>query len=431
MFDFSNAELIKEKVREAKLKAPPAYNVHDCYHETGVFQRIARNIAFEYLTLGVIVVNAFWISVDTDGNTAPTLLTAKLPFVIMDVLFFSYFSAELFIRFMAFKRKVSCLRDAWFVFDTSLVVLYAFDPFVIAIVAKAQNGRGLNLPTSVIRLLRLARLSRLVRMLRALPELMIMIKGMVTATASVVYTLGLLLVVTYVFAIALVNLVPEASDEFETNIAEAYFSSVPESIHSLIIYGTFLDNLSDFILNVKAQSVPCFLLTWLYICLASLTVMNMLIGVLCEVISSVATEERESMTVEKVSEKFGKIVEELDNDSDGTLSWEEFQKILTHPEGLKALDSLQVNAEIMVDMAEDYFFEDGEPVAMSFSEFMEMVLDSRSAQQATLKDIIGLGRRFNQKLLTVTKRIDRLGTKMSSIDQKLDRLAPADVKLCS
>merc|ERR550537_146 len=176
---------------------------------------------------------------------------------------------------------------------------------------------------------------------------------MMTAAASVGYTLGLLLLITYVFAIALRNLVPADEDnktEFEP-IGEAFFSSVPEAMHSLIVFGTFLDALSDFIIPVLRQSPACFILTWMYIALAAMTVMNMLIGVLCEVISAVAEEEKESMMVDKVNEKFSTIVEQLDSDNDGTLSWDEFQKILEFPEALAALESMNVDAECMVDMA--------------------------------------------------------------------------------
>merc|ERR1719456_2044539 len=116
------------------------------------------------------------------------------------------------------------------------------------------------------------------------------------------------MIITYVCAIALVNVVGK-----DSYIQEKYFPNVRESIHNLIIFGTFLDALSDFILAVKAESPVCFIFTWIYISLASLTVMNMLIGVLCEVISAVAEEEKESMMVEKVNEMFGKIVEDLDS----------------------------------------------------------------------------------------------------------------------
>lgn len=427
VFGFSDAEAIKEKVRSNKVRAK-SYNVHDCYFESGIFQKVAKDPRFENLTLGIIVVNALWISIDTDLNKSDTMFdnNSHAVFITADVLFFGYFSLELFIRFMAFRRKRDGFRDAWFVFDTTLVTLYAFDPFTLGIMAVVQGGSGLDLPTAVLRLFRLARLSRLVRMLRSLPELMIMIKGMVSAAASVSYTLGLLLMFTYVFSIAIRNLLTAEDDEvfaYGTEDGVAFdLSSVPETMHSLIVFGTFLDALADFIIPLKEQNTPVWLLTWIYILLAACTVMNMLIGVLCEVISAVAVEEKESMIVDKVHEKFDGIVKQLDKDGDGGLSWEEFQKILDFPEALAALESVNVCPESMVDMAEDFFFEDGEPVEVSFDEFMEMVLDLRGGQQATVKDIMGLGKRFNSKIVKTNSQVLSLEERLKSIDDKLEKL---------
>jgi len=431
MFQFANTEAIKEKVRSQKLKKDP-YNVHQRYHETGIFQQIARNPVFENVTLGIIVLNAIWIWIDTDWNKGETLLDADTIFVFADCAFFGYFSFELFVRFAAFKRKCDCFKDGWFVFDTTLVTLYAFDPFTIALIVHVQDGGSLNLPTAVLRLFRLARLSRLVRMLRSLPELMIMIKGMLTAAASVGYTLGLLMVITYVFAIALVNLAtePEEGEEaccstIDGDPATAtgmYFETVLEAMHNLIVYATFLDDLSDFIMGVKDDSPVCFIISWIYIALAALTVMNMLIGVLCEVISAVAEEEKESMMCEKVNDKFGEIVNRLDKNNDGTLCWDEFQKILDYPDALKALGDVNVDPEAMVDMAEDLFFEDGEPITLTFEEFMEMVLDLRGGQEATVKDVMSLGKRFSHKFMNNKMRIDNIEKKMDNVNNKFDGL---------
>lgn len=274
-------------------------------------------------------------------------------------------------------------------------------------------------------------------MLRSLPELMIMIKGMMSAACSVGYTLGLLLLVTYVFAIAIRNLVPAANtfepieDKYgwqvdQEAIETTYFFSVVEAMHSLIIFGTFCDALSDFLYAVKAQSTPCFMLSWVYICLASLTIMNMLIGVLCEVISAVASEEKESMIVDQVNEKFGNIVKELDTDGDGDLSWEEFQQILDYPDALRALESVNVDPESMVDLAEDFFFEDGEPVKVTFPEFMNLVLDLRGGQQATVRDIMGLGKRFNKKVMKNKDKMDGISLKIERIGAKLEELMKED-----
>jgi hypothetical protein len=351
LFPFSNMEAIKDKVRKQRLDMDlKPYDVRDLYWETGFFQRIARDPYFENITLGVIVANAFWLSYDTDGNTADTINEAKPQFIVGDIMFFAYFVIELFIRFMAFERKINCTRDGWFVFDSILVTLYAFDPFALGIIVAASGGSSIDLPTSVLRLVRLARLSRLVRMLRSLPELMVMIKGMLTATASVGYTLGLLLLITYIFSIAMVNLAPE-----DSGIKETYFSSVPESMHNLIIFCVFLDNLSNITLEVKEESPVCLILVWLYIALAALTVLNMLVGILCEVISGVACEEKESMMIDHVKDKFSGIANQLDQNKDRLLSWDEFKEIAVMPEALRLLKGVDVDPENLIDAAEDFF----------------------------------------------------------------------------
>mmetsp|Transcript_30100 Transcript_30100/g.52894 ORF Transcript_30100/g.52894 Transcript_30100/m.52894 type:complete len:461 (-) Transcript_30100:78-1460(-) len=415
LFAFSNTEAIKERVRATKLP-PKVYNTHDQYWETGFIQKVARHPMFENTTLAVIVINAFWIMIDTDYNDADTINKADAGFVFADAMFFTYFTMELVIRFLAFKRKSKCLRDGWFVFDTTLVALYTFDPFILGIMAVASGGEGVNLPTSILRLFRLARLSRLVRMLRSFPELMIMIKGMISAVSVVLYIAVLLLIITYVFAIALVNMT-QGTPLQETHENDGYFSSVGEAIISLMVYATFLDNLADFIYAVMDQgSWICPIIAWLYILIAAVTVMNMLIGVLCEVIDGVSAEENETIMVDRVQDKFGKIVRDLDENSDGFLTWEEFKCILDIPDAMDALESVGVNPDTLIDAAEDFFFEDGVPVKVTFDEFMTMLLDMRASETATVKHIMTMSKRVHGKFLKVHNGMDKL-------DKKMDRLS--------
>merc|ERR1719217_1652351 len=140
---------------------------------------------------------------------------------------------EWFIRFMAFEKKINGLFDAWFVFDSLLVFMMVMETWVF--VAISGDGSSPMGNAAILRLFRLLRLSRLLRMLRSLPELMILIKGMVTAMQSVVYVMVLLVLFTYVFAIACTQL------SLGTEFHAVYFEDVAMSMYSLIIYATFLD----------------------------------------------------------------------------------------------------------------------------------------------------------------------------------------------
>ncbi|CAK0839837.1 unnamed protein product [Prorocentrum cordatum] len=248
-------------------------------------------------------------------------------------------------------------------------------------------------------------------MLRFLPELMIMIKGMVTAASTVSYTLGLLLVITYVFAIMLTQLTMPKYDDDDLHVSYihvTYFEGVAKSMYSLIIYATFLDNLADFCGAIKEESSLCLAVVTVFVGLANLTVMNMLIGVLCEVISAVAQEEKEQLITDKVHEKFRDIVKQIDQDNDNMLSWNEFIKIMDVPEAVAQLDSVGVDPEGMIDFAQDWFQEDGQPKAITFKEFMDIVLDLRGTQIATLKDLMTMQKHVNGKFSALKGRLETI-----------------------
>merc|ERR1712130_233745 len=79
--------------------------------------------------------------------------------------------------------------------------------------------------------------ARVGRLLRAVPELMILVKAIVIAFRTVVYTLTLLMIIIYVFAITLVQLSPKTHW-----FAQKYFSGVPAAMLSLLMSGNLADH---------------------------------------------------------------------------------------------------------------------------------------------------------------------------------------------
>ena len=61
---------------------------------------------------------------------------------------------------------------------------------------------------SILRLLRLARLTRMARLARAVPELMILVKAMISSTRSVSLTMVLLTAALYIFAVIFAQMLP-------------------------------------------------------------------------------------------------------------------------------------------------------------------------------------------------------------------------------
>lgn len=421
---FADAAAMKEKVRQAI--GTPVYNVFDFYHTTGCWQKIARSSIFEHVTLGVIAANAIWIAVDTDENKAATLADADLIFKVVENLFCVYFLGEWIVRFMAFKNKFDGLRDSWFVFDSALVVMMVLETWLMTVVmliigGGSSSGFGNASILKLFRLLRLSRMARMARLLRAMPELMIMCKGMKVAMRSVFFTLCLLAVIVYIFAITLTQVLED------TSIGDESFRTVGRSMNSLLLHATIPDQ-ADIVTAVGEEHFVFRIIILLYILFASLTVMNMLVGVLVEVVSIVSAVEKETMLVNFVKQQLQPMLTKggLELHSGNTIGKQDFAKLLEQPEAARALQEVGVDVVGLVDFT-DFIFQNGKE--LSFSDCMDLVLQLRGTNTATVKDVVDLRKHVMTELMRLDERnTERFALLLDSVegtdvvDEKLKEL---------
>lgn len=418
---------MKEKVR-SYIMEPDPYDVSNFYDKEGLWRKIATHRYFENITLVVISLNALWMAIDTNYNNAADLLYAEPIFQIVEQFFCVYFCFEWFARFMSFTQKRDGIRDAWFIFDGLLVFMMFMETWALTLLMVAVGGTGSPLGgnTSILRLFRLLRLSRLVRMLRSMPELMILVKGMVTATKTVIYVLALLFIVLYVFAIALVQL---ASG---TDYGDAHFAHVGLAMFSLLMHGTFLDDLAAFCTDIRAyndvQSWVCMCLVLLVICLSTV-LLNMLVGVLCEVVDAVAAHEKEETLTVNARDKMGRLVQELDTNGDRTISHRELKQILEYPEALTNLQDIGVDPVSIIDFADLFFLRDGETVDLPFKDFMDFVLDLRGTNILAVKDIHTVYNNASAKLLNTNADVAELREAMDELQSQTRQMRVQRAKL--
>lgn len=250
------------------------------------------------------------------------------------------------------------------------------------------------------------------RLLRAMPELLILIKGMFAAIRSVVFTLGLLLAIIYVFAITFTQLCVDTP-------CESVFSDVPSSIHMLWLNGALMDNLGVVIIPLQEQSVFYLMVFYLFLIIAALTLKNMLIGVICEVVSAVAASERESMTLTYVKQRIRELMREGDQDDDNQISRIEFLQLLTRKEAALILKDVGVDVVGLVDFADTIFEQDYTPgddtdsevdKRLSFAEFMGVILELRGSNTATVKDIVELRKYIKTRFTHLEHRLQEAST---------------------
>merc|ERR1719379_576699 len=211
------------------------------------------------------------------------------------VLFFTF---EVIVRFLSYTRKCSCFCDGWFVFDSFLVFCMILETWVMKIVEAAAGGGGgaaILSNFSALRLLRLLRLTRMVRIMQAVPELMMLVKVMVSATKSVSFILMFLVLVMYVFAIIMMSLMSEPG-EYEPETYGYVFGSMGDAMMCLLTNGVLGDNLNQAVNMIREHSIFSVCLFFFFFCISAILLLNMLIGVLCEVISSKAEEEKAAMS---------------------------------------------------------------------------------------------------------------------------------------
>lgn len=422
---FADAEALKAQARQALVK--PQYNVMDYYHNTGVAQRIARSPWFENITLLVVCVNALWMAIDTDYNDATLLQEMQPVFICGEMFFCTYFAFEVVIRFAAFRKKTVAFRDPWFTFDFFLVCVMALESWILPIMTLLLDALrayldGLNLSTlRLIRMVKIIRLTRMAKLLRVFPELKIIVKGIRFASRSVAVFFLLWIILIFIFSIVLTQLNGSFSttDEFQS-----LFRTVSISIDTLLVNGILPQQAG--LLKIAMDANPIFWLLILgFVLLVSVTIMYMLVGVLVEVMGKISVSEKESMTVTFVASQLREIMESLNVNPAESLSQTDFQNLLIQPDIALTISSVGVDAGVMMDMM-DIIYEDLEKkgiIGLSFETMVEIILNLRGANNATVKDVKELIRVMKVMIKeSITVLHEKLHGELSSIRSDLGAL---------
>lgn len=367
--------------------------------------KIVSHPHFDRFMMLVVILNCIEMAISVefgrDETRADAVHTALL---VSGNVFCITFLVEICLRWMSYARCVRALQDGWFLFDLALVLLMMWEtwamPFVV--VSDHNDVSGAWRMARILRVLRTARMARLVRLI---PELMILIKGMIVACRSVFFTLMLLLIITFIFSIAFLEL------SSHTPLEQEYFRSIPDAIVSLILHCIVPDQ-EVFFKSLAEESWILGVLVLLFILLGSLTVMNMLLGVLVEAVKTVSTIEQEQMMADFARKVLWGLIQddtemqEVDYQQ-RMISEKEFKSLLRKPRAVTALLKLGVDAGAALDYGR-MLFEDDESV--SFVEFMHAMLTLRGSNKATVKDIVELRKYIGEEFTQIRSVLSELCT---------------------
>jgi len=406
----------------------PQYNVENYYKTEGWEQALARSPRFQNLTCFVVVLNAIYMGVDTDRNTADNLYKASWFFLISSFIFVIFFTFELGVRLIAFKFKRDSLRDGWFKFDLFLVITMLLDQLCIEVFMYTQDGKGVQIPVQPLRLLRLLKLSRMARLMRAFPELVTMVRGMVRSLRAISSSAILVGLMTYTCAVFLHMLLKD-EDALNKHIRTKVlwwgvdFSTVPNCMWVLFMHGTLiLDSaaplMTVLIYSPDPQVVIAGLVFVSFLFLTALLILQMLIGVLCDVVSQVGQERRDSRAVGVVRQELLGTLKEL-GDGEGNISQAELLQVMSHAKCTAVLEHLNINRAFLLQMQNLMF---PTPQAkVSIKAILELMIMCRGEETATVQTLAG-------GLCFVEQQLSSVMAKIISLDEARDPLSRSPPK---
>jgi len=123
--------------------------------------------------------------------------------------------------------------------------------------------------------------------------------------------------------------------------------------------------------------------------------MNLLIGVVCEVVETVARKSKDEILIQSLVQKLSGCFAAVDTNSDMCVSKHEFHLMVENPEVRQVLHEVGVDIYALVDFTHEVF---GSRQELDFFEFLRTVLQFRGNNTATIRDMVQLRRYLANKL---------------------------------
>eukprot|EP00746_Dinoflagellata_sp_MGD_P000551 gnl/MRDRNA2_/MRDRNA2_100992_c0_seq1.p1 gnl/MRDRNA2_/MRDRNA2_100992_c0~~gnl/MRDRNA2_/MRDRNA2_100992_c0_seq1.p1 ORF type:complete len:771 (-),score=141.75 gnl/MRDRNA2_/MRDRNA2_100992_c0_seq1:300-2612(-) len=410
-------------------------------------QKIVNGGVFQLLQMVAIVLNTLLIGFDVEFNGEDASSETRAIFKTMDHAFCIFFTAEIMLRIGAMKKRptwgktiTKAFKDRWFVFDFLLVLFMVVEtwalPIFLAMQQQEHRSSGLDQLATfrLLRLVRLSRLGRIARLMKFFPETMTMVKSIIAATRAVLCTLGLLATLLYVFAIIF-------KARCEQTAIQHMFPSLLGSMWQLLLNGAFMDNLGETVDAIYQEDAMLAGLFMLFVFLSNLTVLNMLIGVICEVANNVSVKEKEMLSAKLLKIDLMEFLDCFDMDDDGSISMDEFDLLMKNPDVKAMLTRHDVDWGNVVSLKESLFIDKEASIAaefeawnmaeatgddpnlsklsvapvtrnLSYDELVSVILRFRGGGgiQATMLDIVNLDKSMTNQM----RQIERTATKGNS-----------------
>ncbi|CAJ1357725.1 unnamed protein product [Effrenium voratum] len=326
---------------------------------------IVNSTAFPIFIQFVILANLLVLGLEVD--TAASVPSQDMPgwFEVANYVIVFVFTAELLLKFMALGcRKYFCSSDrTWNLLDLIIVSVSILECGV-DLVAKATSGSA-EMNSSHLRAMRLARLARtlrgvrIIRLLRYISSLRTIMISIVSTMGSLFWTLVLLVLVFYTFAVILTQMVSDyckydlgAETMASCNYHDiAYWSSVPESMLTLFLSISGGLSWVDALLPLRQIGPLAVGSMLLYVVLTIFAILNVVTGVFCNNAIESAQSDKDIAIMKQMHKHesqvraLGEIFAEIDEDASERITIRELKEALNGDKMSNFLKSMDISTE--------------------------------------------------------------------------------------
>eukprot|EP00928_Gymnodinium_smaydae_P023968 TRINITY_DN19560_c0_g1_i1.p1 TRINITY_DN19560_c0_g1~~TRINITY_DN19560_c0_g1_i1.p1 ORF type:complete len:405 (+),score=57.42 TRINITY_DN19560_c0_g1_i1:204-1418(+) len=364
---------LQSKFLQQKMEKPESH-----YSKHTMCGKAARSNGFKATSGMITCLYLMWLAIDVDHNAASTIIESAPLFMALHSLFAIWFIVELVIRIMAFDRTALAFRT-----------VRVWGDIILLVALFAAFGYG---PLVCLQLFRLFTFCSMI------PEMNILVKGLFVAAKSVFFVLCLLLMLVYAFSITL-SYTLGGSDSHAR-----YFPTVQSGMFTLLTIGLLPDH-AHILDQLQATSTFSVILFLVFLCLA-IAVIVLGLGVLCEVVSAVANQEKDNLVQKYVEEPFANVYTQLFG-SKQEITKAEYLALIDHPTISPMLLALGVDMVSLVGLSDVIFAGGG---------------DGAKERTFDVKEFLPLAMRFAESRRAMSADVARLEGQLKATNARLARI---------
>lgn len=335
-------------------------------------ERLTRSYAYELAEAAAIILNVVLIAYDIERRASWVAAGSSMPVVrgeaflnVLGDLFCLLFATDLVLRFLANGWEFFISRECfWNIFDVVVVLTTVLETgarwhqYATASMTEVRVFAGKFTAIRIVRILRIIRSTRAIRASPVVRELSIMVYSLTGAIRPFLWSVVLLSAVLLIFAVFFVDgaIAFSVKSNLEgqgdtTPEMSRFFSTLPLATTSLYMAMTGGVDWEE-IWQALAPLPPEYRAVFLtFITFGILALLNVITAVFVETAMQRSQNDQELKVQTEVEkkvdfiQKMQRIFEELDTNSSGTLTLEEFEKQMQDENVLTFMSTLELDID--------------------------------------------------------------------------------------